>query len=352
MTFVILLLIPLAVSAGAFFLLKATVTWKEFLLQLGVSVLTLIIGWQVAKWSALRSTEHLNGRITDKIRGTESCCHCRSECRSRDSKGNCKRSVRVCDHSRDYYWKLASTVGTIPIKDCSGWDNAPSAWVNAYVGEPASVEHDYDNYLLADPDSLFVHETMGKFEGQIPEYPEVHSHYKLEHVVGQGVPVPSGWQNALREINADLGARNQVDVTVVLTQAKDPTYAQALEAKWLYGPKNSLNIVMGVDGDTIRWVRVVTFSRVELLKVRLRDQLQILKLNDPRVLQILRTEVQSGFKRTAMAEFEYLARSASPTGLGLFLLAFFEILVSVGLTYLMHRHDVFGDERFHVREYS
>lgn len=344
MHLLILILIPLLISGGAFLILKVSITWKEFLLQVGVAMLTLLGGWQLAKWGALRDNEHLNGRIVQKVDGTQHCCHCREVCDARDKKGNCTSSHESCDHFHDYYWDLDTTVGKIPIESCSGYDSPPAEWVNARVGEPASVDHGYTNYLLADPESLFVHEKMDKFVSQIPEYPAISDHYHLNHIISQGVQIPAGWQQELREINADLGAPNQVDITMVLTPEKDPTFAQALEAKWLYGPKNSLNLILGVDGDTIRWVRVVTFSRVEMLKVRLRDQLETLRTDDPKIMQIVRTEIKTGFHRTKMAEFEYLARSAQPKGWCLALLYFFEIFASVLLTFLMHKYDVFGDE--------
>jgi hypothetical protein len=345
MHIVLLILIPLVISGGSFVIFKTTITWKEFLLQLGGAMLTLLLGWQLAKWGSLRDTEHLNGRITRKDEGTQHCCHCHDVCDARNKKGSCTSSHEVCSHSHDYHWELQTTVGEIDVEDCSGYDDPPDTWVDARVGEPAAIEHSFNNYLLADPDSLFVHETMDKFVGAVPSYPKVFKLYRVNHVIGQNVEVPNGWQDAFREMNADLGAPNQVDITVVLTNISDPTYAQALEAKWLYGPKNSLNIVMGVGGGTIQWVRVVTFSRVEMLKVRLRDQLQTLKLDDPRVLQIIRTEIASGFKRTHMADFEYLARTAQPKGWALAMLYVFSILLSIGLTYLMDKYDVFGDER-------
>jgi hypothetical protein len=205
------------------------------------------------------------------------------------------------------------------------------------------VNHSYTNYLLADPDSLWVHGEMARFSASIPEYPQVHNHYQLNHIVG--LSAPPSLVTAMREMNADLGATNQVDVTLVLTGEADPTFAQALEAKWLYGPKNSISIVMGVQGDTIRWVRVVTFSKVEKLKVRLRDQLQGLSLSDSQVPDLIRSEIQKGFKRTRMADFEYLASTATPEGWILALLFVFEVLVSIGLTYWVHVKDVFGDER-------
>lgn len=340
MNFLLLIIIPILVGVGAFLAFK-TITGKEFVLQLVGCVLVAVIGWSLAKWGSTRDTENLNGRITRKIDGTQKCCHCQDVCTKKDDKGNCISYEEECSHFHDYYWKLATSVGDIDVEDCSGYDNPPSEWERAFVGEPASVENGYTNYLLADPDSLMIHGVTDKF--RVPKYPRVKGLYQVNHVVGD-VSAPSGWQKEVREINADLGHSNQVDVTILLTSEKDPTYAQAVEANWLYGPKNSLNIVMGVDGDSIRWVRVVTFSKVEMLKVRLRDQLQGLSLNDPKVLNIIRSEIKSGFHRTAMADFAYLASSAQPKGWALFGLIVLQLVVSVGLSILMHTKDVFGDE--------
>lgn len=342
MALAFVIIVPVIIS-GISFLLLDTVTWKEFFLQLGLGVVSCAIGWQIAKWGALRSDEHLNGRITNKEAGTQHCCHCRDVCDARDKKGNCTSSHQTCDHFQDYYWTLNTSVGDVPIQSCSGWDSPPDIWTYARVGEPASVDHGYTNYLLADPDSLWVHEHMDRFEADIPEYPRIISSYKLNHVVGS-IGAPSNLVTAMSEMNADLGASNQVDITLVLTSEIDPSFAQALEAKWLYGPKNSLNIVMGIRGGIIGWVRIVTFSKVEMLKVHLRDQLQGLSLDDPKVATLLRNEIRGGFKRTHMADFEYLASTASPRGWYLALLLIFETLLSIGLAYWSHVKDIFGDE--------
>jgi hypothetical protein len=343
--FLLLILIPVVVSIVAFFLLKATITTKEFLLQISVGVIVVVASWFIAKYAAVSDTEHLNGRITQKVHGTQKCCHCHDECDAKDKDGKCTRSHEECSHTTDYYWNLKTSVGTIDVEDCSGWDSTPDVWAQARVGEPAAVSHIYQNFLLADPESLFVHKDMGKFLGSIPKYPKIYNLYKVNHVIGLDVPVPAGWQDFFRELNADFGATKQVDVTVVLTTINDPTYAQALEAKWLYGPKNSITLVVGVEGQAIKWVRVVTISRVEDLKIHLRDNLQTLDLSDPKVLDIIRQGIAQEFHRTPMSEFAYLMDAAQPTGGTLALLVIIQLLVSIGLTILMHKKDVFGEER-------
>jgi hypothetical protein len=344
MNLLFLLFIPVSIAGGSFFLLKDNVTWKEFLLQVVLGAAICGVSYQVAKWGSLQDTEHLNGRITRKIDGTQSCCHCRTVCDARNKKGECTSSHVECDHIVDYYWDLDTSVGKIPIEDCSGSSSPPLVWSIAVVGEPAAVDHMYTNYLLADSDSLMVHGVKSYLD-QVPNYPDVRAKYHVDHVIGDQALSAPFLQEPMRELNADVGPTNQVDVTLLLTSVQDPAYAQAVESKWLYGPKNSITIVAGLQGDLVQWVRVVTFSKVEMLKVRLRDQLQGLSIKDPQFMAIIRREVTNGFRRTAMADFEYLAATASPHGWQLALLILFEVLSSVGLAYWANVKDIFGDER-------
>lgn len=167
-----------------------------------------------------------------------------------------------------------------------------------------------------------------------------------------GVAVPEAWETGLRELNADLGALRQVDVTAVFTTSSDPEFADAIEQKWVYGPKNGLILVVGLAADhkTFAWVRVVTISRVEALKVALRDGLTGLTLADAnKALPLIRRQITDRFRRTPMSEFEYLASAAAPSAgvlAGLYGLA---LALCVGLLVLAHREDFFGDSSFDRR---
>lgn len=343
MNLILVIIIPLLVTAVSFVVFKG-ITWKEAAVQLVSCIVVLTISWQIAKWAGLSSTQLLNGRITEKVHGTQKCCHCHDVCTGRDKDGKCTSSVEVCAHSRDNYWDLHSTVGTFGIDSCEPDDDPPVAWKNAYVGEPAAIETSYTNYLKADPESLFARNTSSSLEAFVPGYPSTYDHYKVDHVVSDGVPVPKGLQEALREANADLGSHKQVDVTLLLT-TRTPNFAQSVEKVWLYGPKNSVNIVAGVKAGTIEWVRVVTFSKVESLKVKLRDSLQGMKLDDPSLSAVIKKHVVNEFQRTPMAEYEYLARAAEPKGGALIAIVVIQLILSVGLAALMHTKDLFGEDR-------
>jgi hypothetical protein len=345
MGLVFLLLVPIIICGGMFLLFKSTITWKEFLLQFGVCLLICVAGWFIAKYTAISDTEHWHGVITGKPSGTQSCCHCHDVCVSRDKDGNCTSSVEVCAHNHDYWWSLDTTIGRIDIDSCRGSSTSPRIWDQARIGEPVARNASYKNYLLADPDSLIRHEEHGKFLDRIPDYPKVYNLYRLNSVISDGVPIPAGWQEFFRETNSQLGARKQVDLTVLLTSAQDPTYAQAVEAKWLYGPKNSLTTVIGVKGGKASWARVVTISKVEELKIYLRDTLRDKPIAGTEIPSIIKSGIESKFKRTPMAEFEYLAEASTPKGWVLVVLYIVAILASIGMGIWMHKVDVFGDER-------
>lgn len=344
-----LFFLPILVSGGMFLILRSTITWKEFLLQLGVSVAIVTAGYFIATWSVLQDTEHLHGRITGKYHSDRGCCHCRQVCNSTDKDGHCESWRTECDHSYDYEWALNSTLGTIWIETCKHSKSHPTAWLNAYIGEPATLEHSYKNYLKADSNSLVVHHTHKEWFNQIPEYPSIYGFYKVNPVISDGPRIPPNLIKEIREINAEYGRRKQVDITVLLTKNSNPEYAQAVESKWLYGPKNSVNIVMGMSGNLINWVRVVTISKVEEMKIHLRDNLQGKKITDPQVVEIIKQYVGNEFKRTPMAKFEYLAKVVQPPTWAIVLLYIVGLALSIGLGIWSHKEDIFGDEGYRRR---
>ena len=350
MTFLALLLAPVAVCIFTFLKFRETVTWKEFALQFGGSILVVSLGLFIAQCSSVRDTEIWSGKVTRKDHGSESCCHCQQICSTcTDAKGNSYECncYEDCDHFQDYWWRVQTTLGAITIDDCEpSRGDVPMAWQAARIGDPVSSKRTYKNYLLADPDSLIRKETNNPFVARVPAFPKrIYNFYYLDHVITDKVKIPAGWQRTMREANADLGAKRQVHIVVLLTSVQDPTYAQAVEAKWLYGPKNSLTVVMGVKGREVSWARVVSISRVEELKVMLRDDLIGKAIDGPEVPALIRRHVSERFVRTPMAEYEYLADAASPSGWVLFFLFVLGLGVSIGLGVWMHREDVFGEER-------
>jgi len=358
-----LLGIPLIIMVVAKVLRPKAFTIKEFFALEAIMVVLIVAGFFAARWGAIQDTEKWNGRITAKDHGSMKCCHCRTECDTctrqvTDSDGNSRTETyscncrEVCDHPRDYYWDVSVSTGdTITIRSCEPRKrNVPQAWTDAYVGEPASVEHLYTNYLLADPDSVFRQSAAVDLPAaSVPSYPGVHGFYKANQAINLGTKMPANeWNMGLRELNADLGAGKQVNIIVIASNESDPRYADVVERDWLYGKKNDLVFVLGVEGDadTIAWARVVTISRVESLKVTARDEMPGMKLTDVEGTQgYIRELVYNEFERTPMAEFAYLASAAKPKPWMLWVLYLTAILGAVAGSIIMVIYDPFGDER-------
>jgi len=186
-----------------------------------------------------------------------------------------------------------------------------------------------------------------KYLDQVPPFPEVYGLYHVQRVLSKGVNVPPNWQKDLDEMNKVLGPQYQVDVLLLVTKNKDPMFAKSVEAKWLYGPKNAVTVVIGApDGKTIDWARVVTLSEVEKLKIEIRDELPGKALDDPKILPFLQHEIKTAYSRTPMAEYEYLATAAKPTTGWTVALYLLNLCLIIGLAVWMHQKDVFGDERW------
>jgi hypothetical protein len=155
-------------------------------------------------------------------------------------------------------------------------------------------------------------------------------------------------------MNADLGKKKQVNIILVITNADDSAYIHALEEAWLGGKKNDFVVVIGTPHHPkIKWVRVMSWTRVEELKIAVRDRLQELGTLDKRdeILAVIREEVAAKFVRRPMADFEYLNAEIRPPTWALILIAALGIVVSVVLSIVFYIYDPFGHDRPRFRRW-
>lgn len=308
-------------------------------LTYGVPVLVALLGGGIiegGRLAGMQDTEVWNGSIASKTHTSMGCCHCRQECdtctrtnsqgRTETYRCHCRE---VCDHPRDYRWDLHVTTGDdIAVKQCEARESAePPAWTKAYVGEPASVEHPYTNYLLADPDSVFQQAGNTAVSLLTTNYPRVTGLYHVDHVVGSW---PAGvrptLEDAMDAANTSLGSRKQVNVILYgyTGPASATDAAQALAQAWTYGKKNDLIVVVQHDGTGVVSADVVTISKVGELRSRVQHELAGVFLDElPEKVNAL---VEHDFTRTPMAEWSYLESQARPPAWAIVL----AVLVEVG----------------------
>ena len=265
-----------------------------------------------------------NGQVTGKkrshghyLRSYECMC-------STDSKGN--RTCSTCYEDRyTVTWDVFTNVGPIQVDALDRGTRAvylapdPRLFVEATAGQPAAVVKPYTNYVQAVPHTLFRSvktADIQRFANMVPKYPlDIYGLYRLDRFLPVGVTVPDQreWNAGISELLKVLGPTKQVNIIVVAVNTDDQNYVYALQHFWEGANKNDVVLVIGTDGKLIKWADVISWTRNELFKIQLRDEvLNVATLDRQKILQVLDTQVREGFVRRQMAEFEYLKSDIAP----------------------------------------
>lgn len=350
-----LLIVPVLIGLFGLIVSKGKVTLKEFLVQEGVVIIFIVIGYNIALHGATSDTEIWNGVIAKKWEGSGSCCHsyqCNPHSCNCDSKGNnCSTCYDTCyEHSSDTTWNASTSNGETAYYDgCNApGSSPPGRYESIIIGEPTAIEHSYTNYIKGNPDTLLRRNGQAeRFKGKIPTYPSVYDDYRVHHFLAIGVNVPDAELNNARlsEINAVLGHPKQVNITIIIVNESDASYVEGLREAWIGGKKNDLVVVIGTPAfPKIAWVSVMSWTKNEDVKISIRNRLVTLPAFDgTQVMNIIGEEVRTNFVRRQMREFEYLLATLEPPAWVCWLLFILGCLSSIGLTIAFWMFDPFGD---------
>ncbi len=346
-----LLLFPAFWPVVAWLWLRDTICWREMLLNIVIILVTVSGVWYAGKYHNMSDTEIWNGEITRKHRDHGSYvvsypCNCRSTGKT-TTCSTCHQTHYTVD------WDAESTAGHIDL-DHADWTSAavyllpdPPQYKNCQPGQPASVEHDYTNYVKAVPESLFhLNPALNQYEKMVPAYPRVFNYYHINRVLSVGAKIDTVPLNEmLNERLRPLGPKKQVNFVVILTEIDDPNYRLAVENAWLAGKKNDLIIYIGLDSEKITWADATVWIHNdgnEMTAVVVRDALNALGTYDAaKVADILSGVAMEQYKRPKMEHFEYLLDEIDPPLWVVILALLLSIGGSLGLTYYFHTHEVF-----------
>lgn len=361
--FWLLMLFPLVWPFIAKKWFDAEFTWAE--MSINIVLVCLLAGgiWQMGKYSNMSDTEVWSGQVTNKkvndgayVRSYQ--CNCYSSCSGTGSKRTCTQVCQTCYEDRytrsyDGYSNVGNwTFDSIDTTSRSRRNRFPptAAYTNCKVGEPASREHSYTNYVRANAESLF-HEGAAlaeKYKDQIPAYPRVHDYYRIDRVQAIGVDIPDlkQWNENLSIIMQDLGPKKQANVNLIFVNNPDPMYMKALKSAWQGFKKNDIVITVGVTQyPKIDWVDVDSWSKADMINVALRDDLLALNhIRQDAVLNLISDNVQDHYIRRPMAEFEYLEDEIEPPMWAMIMALIVMFVGSPALTWYMNRPGV--DIRF------
>lgn len=364
--FLLFLLFPLC--AGAFFklYLHKTYTWTEFGLNVGFVAILCGITFLTGTYQSLNDIEIWNGKIINKHRvhghyEEAYDCFCSETCTGSGSNQSCYETCSTC--YEDHYtveWYATSSVGEIRFKYLDSTSKSvynepdPILYKNCVEGEPASRAYNYINYVKAVPDSLFNTKMDDQvYADKIPNYPSVYDLYKLNRVINIDSTIPAEDIKTLNDLLGksliSLGNLKQVNVIIILTELDDPFYRNVVENAWIGGKKNDVIVFIGLDGNSITWVDVMTWalnSGNEVFHVELRDSLyDVETFNSKQINGVVSRVIFQYYDRPQMADYMYLKDQIEPPGWVLFVCMFFSIVGTLILTYVFHKND-FNHRRF------
>jgi hypothetical protein len=352
MSLLLLFFIPVIIGLAGFIWGDKKVTLKEFLTQEAVVVVVVLISWSVALGNKTHDVEIWNGKVADKTEEKSSCCHsysCNPHSCMCDDDG-CSTCYDTCyEHSSDVEWNADSSNGENVFHDgCNApGTTPPQRWVDIKIGDPTSVEHSYENYLKASPDSILL--TRGSRQDfTIPEYPQVFDLYNITRFIPVGVSDPkfAKWDILLDDLNADLGSKKQVNIIVIVVKESSLEWVESLKEKWIGGKKNDFIVVIGApEYPKIQWVSVVSWSDSEDAKIAVRNRLLDLGVVDgEKIISIIHEEVASKFVRKEMKDFEFLKANIQPSSEAQEFIFVFTIILQLVLTYCARKYDWYDEE--------
>src|SRR5271166_1902059 len=360
LNFLLLMLFPLIIALVTLFAFKGKVLLWEFAAQVGVVALFVAVAIGIAYESRTTDTEVWNGQVTQKKRNEVSCrhsysCNCHEVCSGSGSNRSCSEHCDTCyEHRYDVDWDVYASTGestSIDTIDRQGLD-MPPRWGKAYLGEPWESEHNFTNYILANPESVLLGTKgdMVRFGKLIPKYPDnIYDYYYNNPVINMGVPNVQldTWNWLIRDINKTLGPKKQVHIIVILVPTNDRSYMLALKDAWVGGKKNDVDVVIGSsDGNKIDFADVMSWSTNKAMAVDLRDQLQAVgdlqKKDD--LVNAINDVITAEFVRMHMKDMKFLMRSFQPSGTSMIVIFILATLISIGISIWAVMADIGQDD--------
>ena len=113
----LLMLVPLIIGIVGLVLSKtgradAHLSLKEFATMEAAVLALILAGYAISRWSAVRGTELISGRVTSKEQNIVSCshsyeCNCHEVCSGSGSSRSCSNECGTCyEHLHDYDWDV------------------------------------------------------------------------------------------------------------------------------------------------------------------------------------------------------------------------------------------------------
>lgn len=365
--YILIFTIPLiAWIAIAKLFLHMNFSWGEVFLQFFMTAIIIIGIFSLGSMSQTYDVKFVNGVVTDLDPRKESCpsgwrdytdgfC---TEYRTRsvpdgktcttDSNGkrNCTTNYKT-QYNYDYSWEqryfVKSTIQTyeIPRVDRQGVQTPPR-FSRISIGDPVTAQVSYTNYIRGASSSLYNNQLP---PDQLPPlaYPSVRNLFETNRVIITGVESNAefqrDWNKEIAILNSDI-RKTGANVIIVVT-GDDRKFPESLAQAWEAHNINDVIVVIGMNGESVSWVDVRSWSSNSIVNIEIRDGISDLgTLDTNKINDIIKTSIMSGFELQSMDNFEYLADDIPPPKWAFILAFIILMIVTPTVTFLMNKYQI------------
>lgn len=356
------LVIPIfAIVICLIFFTKKMAPW-EYALLFFVPLLTIFAGKQASVMSQVQDTEYWNSYVTkatyyeywnEYIHKT-----CSEQIRTgTDSKGNATYTTRYYDcsyvESHPPYWEIKDNMGQImhvPASYygqlCKQWGNQTfidmhrsyhtvdgNAYATSFTGKfedifPICESHTYENRIQCSKSVFNFQEvdsiTQKKY--QLFKYPKDET-FTYNPILGYSDPKAS---LKLQRFNAQYGATKKLHMLLLVYKDQPIDAAIMQENYWKGGNKNEFILCVGLYGNRIDWARVISWTDVEDLKIRVARKVKEMNtFNADSIINYMASETSTHFVKKSFKDFSYI--TVEPTMQATVITFIITLLVSIGL---------------------
>lgn len=371
------LLIPFVIAFCLYRFYQRSVTWWEYFVPLGVSIILVVSSKAITEHVQVTSKEYW-GAFVERIEYYEQWDEwitqtCTRQCCC-DSKGeNCSLETYDCSY-RLYHpaeYQIITTIGESISIGRQQYEQLKSKLKNEVFTDlhrdyytidgdmysctwdrdsakavPVTSLHHYENRVKAADQSVFHFEKVSKEQRErygIKEYPPITENYKQRAVIGDSSANAAGSDARMQYINGLLGPIKEVRLFVLIYQDQPREAGIYQQWYWSGANMNEFVVCIGIDKSRrVKWCYPFSWTRAEILKTRVKDFVQSqdsLDLN--KLADFLQPEIQRSFIRRDFKEFNYL--TVEPPVWAIILTFILTLVANIGTTWWIINNE-YGSE--------
>ena len=273
-------------------------------------------------------------------------------CSSYDTSGNCE-SWYDCSYCEEHpaYWEIYDNIGKTHNYTKQQFENTAVIWSNrtfkemgrdyyqvdgdAYVTKydgqfdhtiPICTQHTYENRIQCSK-SVFNFDEVDTSEIRtygLFKYPNYSRKFYYNPILGSTNQLASkrlSWHNAL------MGSKKQAHMMIIVFNNQPIQAAMKQEQMWKKGNKNEVILCIGRKGKETKWAYVISWTDVEILKVRLARKAKEMEYNLVNIVDMMAKEINKDFVRKQFADFSYIR--VEPTMTAVIITFFVTLFVTI-----------------------